>query len=59
MSMNNENIEKADLKRAKTDNLHRLAKWLSLTTDSTFSHNHLVRLIWWRLKKEQVRVRFG
>lgn len=47
------NISKAQLKISKITNLFRLAKWLDLHFDETWSKNQIVGLIWWRITRNR------
>ena len=46
-------ITKADLKKAKPENLLRLANWLKLYTDG-MSHRQIAKLVWWRITRDTV-----
>lgn len=39
---------------AKRENLERLANYLHLTTDPSWSQGHLARLVWWRIKRRPI-----
>lgn len=45
-------ISRGDLKRAKRENLERLAHYLKLSFDSGWSQGHLARLVYWRIKRD-------
>jgi hypothetical protein len=52
-------ITKAELKKSSYENLMRLARWMYLPVDETFSKRHLVKFIWWKLQREGHRARYG
>lgn len=43
-------ITKAMLKKAKPENVHRLAKWLKLNIEG-MSIEQVIKLVLWRIKK--------
>jgi hypothetical protein len=49
-------LEKRHLKRAKPENLRRLARWLGLRHDiDTMSHRQLAKLVHWLLTRREKR----
>ncbi len=51
-------ITKSQLRRAKHENVKRLARALGLKRDiDTMSHRQLAALVYWRLTREEKRLR--
>lgn len=47
-------MKTATLKKAKPENVVRLAKWLKLDIDG-MSHRHIVKLVKWRITRHKKR----
>jgi len=50
-------MKKSDLKRAKHENLLRLARSLKLHDIDEMSHRQLVALVWWLLTRHEKKAR--
>ena len=46
-------ITKENLNGAKIENLIRLAKWLNINCNMIYSRKSLVKIIWYKLKREK------
>lgn len=47
-------ISKKNLKKAKPENVKRLARWLGLHIDG-MSDRQIVKLVWWRITRHHKR----
>jgi len=48
-------ISKNNLKKAKIENVKRLAKWLKLDIEG-MSDRQIIKLVWWRITKHHKRI---
>jgi len=47
-------IDKSDLYATSRVNLERLARYLKLDIEDSWSHKHIARLVYWRLKRTPI-----
>lgn len=50
-------VRKKDLRRARAEDVIRLARWLKLRDIDTMSHRQLIRLLDWLFKRPEKRAR--